>query len=480
MECAARDRRSPSSCGTQGKFGWLAVGVALAGAALALAACPAAEDGTTMVRLSVFFQPDAGAARPSRLSLSWFDAEKGLLRDQNVPAPDKWPAPGLPLATVLMRIPDGAGSPERRAVVRAFDGTRLVASGGTRIQVETGVILDASIVLSTHVPGDEDSDGIPDELDNCPGIDDFDGCSAVVDAGGVPVGPIPASVDAGAAARVEPLAVRADAGVDRPQDAPADVAVAVPVGLADAAAPVADVATNVPAPDAGSQLVQPSEFSALATSSTSVTLAWRDGSVNELEFRIDRAVGGGAMVELRSVPADTMTFLDSAVTAATLLSYRVSVVGRDGAMLFSNLVSVTTPAGAVETKIIGKPFGTLPLAKGAEFDKAFDDDTASYFEGKDASGAYTGIDPGGAFVVTKIRYFPKPNQLARMVGGKFQGSNTSATAGYVDLHTIAGAPTAAWTTVTPTGTKAYRYLRYFGPANGYGDINEIEFRTKAP
>jgi hypothetical protein len=85
------------------------------------------------------------------------------------------------------------------------------------------------------------------------------------------------------------------------------------------------------------------------------------------------------------------------------------------------------------------------------------------------------MDAGTARVVTRIRYYPRASDPARMVGGKFQGSNTSSSTGYVDLYTIPGQPTVAWQEVNLTGTTAYRYIRYLAPAGGYGNVAELEF-----
>jgi hypothetical protein len=64
-----------------------------------------------------------------------------------------------------------------------------------------------------------------------------------------------------------------------------------------------------------------------------------------------------------------------------------------------------------------------------------------------------------------------------MVGGKFQGSNTSSSAGFVDLYTVPSQPTVAWQEVNLTNTTAHRYLRYLAPGGGHGNVAEVEFYT---
>jgi hypothetical protein len=83
--------------------------------------------------------------------------------------------------------------------------------------------------------------------------------------------------------------------------------------------------------------------------------------------------------------------------------------------------------------------------------------------------------------VTKIRYWPRTNQGARMIGGVFEGSNGNKTNGpYTVLYTITSAPpNSQWTETTAilNNTTVYRYLRY--RITGYGDVAEIEFYTDA-
>src|SRR4028119_631796 len=63
-----------------------------------------------------------------------------------------------------------------------------------------------------------------------------------------------------------------------------------------------------------------------------------------------------------------------------------------------------------------------------------------------------------------------------MVGGEIQGSNESATGGFVTLAKIDKAPREGeWTRIALNNTKPYRFLRYFGPAGSYSTVAEIEF-----
>jgi hypothetical protein len=101
----------------------------------------------------------------------------------------------------------------------------------------------------------------------------------------------------------------------------------------------------------------------------------------------------------------------------------------------------------------------------------------TYFDYVNANGGYTGLDygAGNAKVITKVRYYPRANWAGRMVGGKFQGSNTSTTSGYTDLYTITATPPYAWTEVNISNSTAYRYVRYLSPDGGYCNLAEADF-----
>ncbi len=130
-------------------------------------------------------------------------------------------------------------------------------------------------------------------------------------------------------------------------------------------------------------------------------------------------------------------------------------------------------AGAALIHDGGGTYGGYPNTA----DKAFDGQTASFYDAKSPAGSYTGIDLGGGkkAVVTAIRWYARGGQAGRMLGGVFEGSN-AADAGYVTLATAAQASDAAWTTVLVKGAAPYRYLRYRGPDGGCCNVAEIEFR----
>jgi len=110
---------------------------------------------------------------------------------------------------------------------------------------------------------------------------------------------------------------------------------------------------------------------------------------------------------------------------------------------------------------------------------AFDGDITTFFDG--LSSSYMGKDYGSPKTISKIKFYPRYSWAGRMNGGKFQGSNGSNendSTAYTDIYTITYTPTdKVWTTVIPTVIGDYRYVRYKGPVNGYGNVAEIEFWT---
>ncbi len=141
-----------------------------------------------------------------------------------------------------------------------------------------------------------------------------------------------------------------------------------------------------------------------------------------------------------------------------------------------------------KTKLTGKTIGTDGSYQdgGADKTKAFDGDTATFFDAPEATngnGVWVGLDLGEGkdATIAKIRFYPRTDFPARMVNGKFQGSDTADfSKNVVDLFTVDTEPTAdQWTETTKIGSdKKFRYVRYLAPDDGWGNVSEIELFTK--
>src|SRR6185503_12858944 len=95
--------------------------------------------------------------------------------------------------------------------------------------------------------------------------------------------------------------------------------------------------------NATTPVAPPSGLTATATSGSSVSLSWTDGSTSETGVRIERALGADAFVEIATFGADVTTFTDGSGSPATTYSYRVRSAGGASFSTYSNLATVTTP-----------------------------------------------------------------------------------------------------------------------------------------
>ena len=106
---------------------------------------------------------------------------------------------------------------------------------------------------------------------------------------------------------------------------------------------------------------------------------------------------------------------------------------------------------------------------------AFDGNVNTFYDCANNTG-YVGIQTGTAASVSKVVFAPRPGFESRMVGGVFEGSNTSATSGYTTLATVTATPSDGLSnTLTVTNRSAYRWLRYRDSQGGNCNVAEIQF-----
>ncbi|HOM01569.1 MAG TPA: fibronectin type III domain-containing protein [Acetivibrio sp.] len=81
------------------------------------------------------------------------------------------------------------------------------------------------------------------------------------------------------------------------------------------------------------------------TSTTRITLNWKDSSSNESGFRVERKTDSGGFVPIATLPANTTSYSDSSVNAQSTYTYRVMSFNSAGdASAYSNEVTCTTSA----------------------------------------------------------------------------------------------------------------------------------------
>jgi hypothetical protein len=144
---------------------------------------------------------------------------------------------------------------------------------------------------------------------------------------------------------------------------------------------------------------------------------------------------------------------------------------------FGNVAEVEFYRSGV--KVSGTGFGTPGSwsNSGATFEKALDGDVNTFFDAPNGDGNYAGIDTSGGGTVPgdKIRFHPRSGFTDRMVGGVFEGTNADPVTGeYTTIYTVTSNPPLAWSEVNAS-LASYRYLRYRGPNDSFGNVAEVEF-----
>jgi hypothetical protein len=181
------------------------------------------------------------------------------------------------------------------------------------------------------------------------------------------------------------------------------------------------------------------------------------------------------------------TLIGSDETAPYTISWNVPGGGRyyltakavdnQGAITTSIPVLIIVPCTFTNAKITGTVIGTPGswAGQGNTRDKAFDEDVTSFFDASE-DVAWTGLALAKDYRVTGINFYPREQFSGRMMGGRFEGSNTADfTSGVVVLATIDVEPLYEWNCVTITNTSAFRYIRYICAPGGVGNVAEIEF-----
>ena len=83
-----------------------------------------------------------------------------------------------------------------------------------------------------------------------------------------------------------------------------------------------------------------------SVSTGGISLEWRDNSIDEERFDIERSPAGQPFTIVGSTPANTSRYVDTHAVPGTPYTYRVSAFGQVGRSPYSNIVSVTVPPTA--------------------------------------------------------------------------------------------------------------------------------------
>jgi hypothetical protein len=209
------------------------------------------------------------------------------------------------------------------------------------------------------------------------------------------------------------------------------------------------------------------------------TLSW-SSVTNAARYKVKRAsASGGPYADITTSTATSYT--DTGLTNGTLYYYVVSAANNVGESAVSTETSVVpNPAAA---KLTGTIIGTAGSFNNADntIAKVFDGSLTTFFDGPTANGCWAGLDLGGRYVVSQVKYCPRSTNPARMTGGVFQGANTADFSDAVTLLTVSTQPTTGSLTARGVpGTTAYRYVRYLSPNGGWGNVAEVEFYGYSP
>ena len=154
----------------------------------------------------------------------------------------------------------------------------------------------------------------------------------------------------------------------------------------------------------------------------------------------------------------------------------LAVTSRDNALLNASGFDKVNVAAAAPLQPSGT-IGSKPKREATSASAMLDGSMTTYFESADASGAWVGVDFGEARTITQVTFAPRKGYQGRMIGGKFQVSDTPDFSGEVaDLFVIKRAPkNNAITAQAVSAAGAYRYVRYLAPDGSFGNIAETSF-----
>jgi hypothetical protein len=197
-------------------------------------------------------------------------------------------------------------------------------------------------------------------------------------------------------------------------------------------------------------------------------------------------------------PAVTVKTVDETTVVGTLAGLengKLVLSSSANKIALEDIVEMTTKGGAAAVntavrKLVGKVIGTEGSYKdeGRTRDKVFDGDLESFFDAPEehASDAWVGLDLGAPRIITEIKYAARQQGTEpvrrRIIGGKFQGSNSADfSSGVIDFFVVSKMPDAGkLASQSVSVSQPFRYVRYLTPPNGLCNIAEVEFWGKDP
>ena len=128
-------------------------------------------------------------------------------------------------------------------------------------------------------------------------------------------------------------------------------------------------------------------------------------------------------------------------------------------------------------KLTGKVIGSIGSSDGfSTREKAFDNDTQTYFDAPSPNGNWVGLDLGKEMIINTLSFVPRSGYEQRSNWGKFQISNDSIFSNPVTLsywnYPLNWFEACIVDNIADGGVKA-RYVRYLSADNSWGNIAEM-------
>jgi autotransporter-associated beta strand protein len=242
---------------------------------------------------------------------------------------------------------------------------------------------------------------------------------------------------------------------------------------------------SIPTPAAPSSLAVTQQDS-LDADTLSLRLKWNHSASPVYYYNIYSRAANNSLVWLGATPNNAFHVSSTRrLDQQTMVAIEVEAVGPN----FGTSSRITANAIFPPSPNTGYPLtGTVIGSAGAwnngtnTRDKAFDGNITTAYDALNTTGDWTGLDLTTARVITAIRFCPRTNFTARMVGGVFQGSNTADFSGSpATLATVTIVPpTGIYTMMAVDHPTAFRYVRYLGAANSHCNVAEIQFFEAGP
>ena len=214
----------------------------------------------------------------------------------------------------------------------------------------------------------------------------------------------------------------------------------------------------------------------------SVTLQWDDNSDLDLSgYTVYRSTTSGGLYVAIASELTVSAFVDNTVVNGTTYYYIITALDSSSLESFGSSEVSATPTSSeiADGSVIGSSGSWGGL--GNTTDMVFDGNFGTYYDAVNASGDWVGLDLGTPQTITKITYCPRSGFAGRMVGGRFEGSETADfSAGVVSLYTVSAQPAeGVLTEQAISDSGEYRYVRYIGPSDSYCNVAEVEFYIAA-